>query len=86
MMEAFYRITKYKCLYLQTIADFEHLLKTFSEWIEEYHFHKPHYALGIYTPAQVLKGSDKHQRFSERMKNAALERREANKNSVHPLL
>jgi putative transposase len=42
MMEAFYRITKYGCLYLYEIKDFKTLIQIFTNWIEEYHKEKPH--------------------------------------------
>lgn len=81
MMEAFFHITKYRCLYLQKIRDYPHLLKVFQDWIAEYHFTKPHYALGIYTPAEVLAGADKHEKYNERMKEAGKVRRSFNKNA-----
>lgn len=80
MMEAFYRITKYQCLYLKEILNGKQLKKEFEQWINEYNHRKPHYALGIYTPHEILNGNDKHESFSERMRLAAQNRREINRN------
>ena len=80
MMESFYRITKYTWLYRKNIKDYNQLCHEFENWIQEYQFEKPHYALGIHTPYEVMKGADKLQLFSERMKQAAKKRREFNKN------
>ncbi len=80
MMEAFYRTTKYVSLYNQKIEDYAQLLKAFQNWINEYHTLKPHYNLGIYTPLQILQGADKNQKFKQRMTDAAIQRREINKN------
>jgi transposase InsO family protein len=80
LMEAYYRITKYSCLYLKKIKNLTDLIREFEHWIHEYHIEKPHYALGIHTPGEVLNGSNKHQKFSERMKQAAQDRRKFNKN------
>jgi len=81
MMEAFYRTTKYQCLYLKKIQNRKQLLYEFEKWINEYNTKKPHYALGIYTPFEILNGSDKQESFKERMVAAAQNRREINKNS-----
>jgi hypothetical protein len=80
MMEAFYRITKYQWLYLKQIHNGLQLNTEFENWINEYHFEKPHYALGIYTPFEIVSGSDKHEIYTDRMKLAAQNRREINKN------
>jgi hypothetical protein len=79
-MEAYYRITKYSCPYLKKIKNFKDLNQEFENWIHEYHIEKPHYALGIHTPNEVLNGSDKHQNFPERKKQVAQDRRKFNKN------
>lgn len=81
MMEAFYSITKYSCLYLHTIRNYHELLRIFQDWIHEYHLEKPHYALGIYTPAEILNGADKYQKFEQRKKQAAIDRRAFNQNA-----
>lgn len=80
MMESFYRITKYTWLYRKKIKNFKQLHHEFEKWMQEYHFEKPHYALGIHTPHEVLNGADKKQNFSQRMKDAARKRRAFNKN------
>ncbi len=81
MMEAFYRTTKYQCLYLKTITDGTQLKIETEKWIHEYNYLKPHYSLGIHTPYEILNGHDKHKSFSERMKGAAQNRREFNRNA-----
>ncbi|HEY1038167.1 MAG TPA: DDE-type integrase/transposase/recombinase [Bacteroidia bacterium] len=81
MMEAFYRTTKYQCLYLKQIPNCKQLMSEFESWINEYNNQKPHYALGIYTPYEILNGHDKCESFSERMKLAAQNRREFNRNA-----
>jgi hypothetical protein len=81
MMEAFYRTTKYQCLYLKKIQNCKQLISEFDSWINEYNNQKPHYALGIYTPHEILTGNDKGQSFSERKKLAAQNRREINRNA-----
>ncbi|ASS47990.1 MAG: hypothetical protein A3D31_01135 [Candidatus Fluviicola riflensis] len=81
MMEAFYHITKYRCLYLQKIRDYDHLFNVFQDWILEYNYKKPHHALGIYTPAEILNGSNKHEKYDGRMNQAGIERRAFNKNA-----
>jgi hypothetical protein len=55
------------------------LLKAFAALMQEYHFEKPHYALGIYTPSEVLNGKNPKQKFTEIFKEAAIERRKTNK-------
>jgi hypothetical protein len=80
MMEAFYRSTKYNWLYLKTIANGTQL--EMENWINEYHLIKPHYDLGIYTPYEILNGNDKTESFNDRMKLAAQNRREINKNGI----
>lgn len=40
---------------------------------------KPHYALGIYTPSEVLNGQKPNEKFTEIHKEAAIERRAINK-------
>lgn len=81
MMEAFYRTTKYRRLYLKKIENGKQLHKEFEHWIDEYNHHKPHHALGIYTPFEVLNGKQKKESFKERMIAAARERRLVNKNA-----
>src|SRR3989338_6727350 len=81
MMEAFYHITKYRCLYLQKIRDYDHLFNVFQDWILEYNYKKPHHALVIYTPAKILNGSKKHEKYDGRMNQAGIERRAFNKNA-----
>jgi putative transposase len=49
-------ISKYQkeCLdYLKWDVDLEELESYTNEWLNEYHFHRPHQALGYKTPAQV---------------------------------
>jgi len=79
MMEAFYKTTKYSFLYLQKIENYGKLHAVFKKWIQEYHEEKPHFALGIYTPKEVLDGADKFENYGERMKAAGQARREFNK-------
>lgn len=79
MMEAFYSIIKYRYLYLQKIHNGNELLAAFKALLEEYHFEKPHYALGIYTPSEVLNGKNPNQKFTQIFKEAAKKRREVNK-------
>jgi hypothetical protein len=55
------------------------LLHAFKALLKEYHFEKPHYALGIYTPSEVLNGQNPKQKFTEIYKEAAITRREVNK-------
>jgi len=81
MIEAFYRTTKYQCLYLKKIESGKQLQKEFESWINEYNNEKPHHALGIYTPFEILNGSHKIESFTERMKLAAQKRREINRNA-----
>jgi len=80
MMEAFYRTTKYQCLYLKSIADGHQLEIEFENWIDEYQYQKPHYALGIYAPFEIISGKYKNESFLERMNTATRNRREINKN------
>ena len=80
MMEAFYRTTKYQYLYLKHIENGIHLNKEFENWIHEYNTQKPHHALGIYTPFEVLNGEQKNQSFKESTIAAAQKRRAFNKN------
>lgn len=80
-MEAFYRTTKYQWLYLKQIHNGTQLQTEFENWINEYHHEKPHYALGIYTPFEIVSGSDKNESFNVRMKLATQNRREINKNA-----
>ncbi|MEX1192579.1 MAG: DDE-type integrase/transposase/recombinase [Brumimicrobium sp.] len=79
MMEAFYSIAKYRYLYQQPIHNTKELIIQFENLIQEYHFEKPHYALGIYTPSQVLNGSNSKQAHKSIYIEAAKERREINK-------
>jgi hypothetical protein len=41
--------------------------------------YRKHYALGIYTPSEVLNGENPKQKFTEIFKEAAIERRKTNK-------
>ncbi len=82
MMEAFYHTTKYRCLYRYEILNYDQLVERFTAWIEEYHHQKPHYALGIYTPAEVYNGAVKFEKFGKIYKEGAEERREANRNAT----
>lgn len=79
MMEAFYSIAKYRYLYLQLIHNRDELLIAFVAFMQEYHFEKPHYALGIYTPSEVLNGQKPNEKFTEIYKEGAIERRAINK-------
>lgn len=79
MMEAFYSIAKYRYLYLQPIHNTKELITQFKSLIQEYHFEKPHYALGIYTPSQTLNGADPKKSHKSIYLEAAKERRVINK-------
>lgn len=79
MMEAFYSIAKYRYLYLQSIENGCRLQTRFEELIDEYNNHRPHYALGIYTPAEVQNGAIVRKAFPEVYQIAAKLRREKNK-------
>ena len=79
MMEAFYSIAKYRYLYLKPIHNSEELFTQFESLMQEYHFEKPHYALGIFTPSQVLNGANPKQSNKTIYLEAAKKRREINK-------
>lgn len=81
MMEAFYHTAKYRYLYLQTIQNKKELHLKFEEMINEYHFLKPHYALGIYTPNEVKNGADVKISHRDTYVQAARKRRETNRNA-----
>lgn len=49
--------------------------------IQEYHFERPHYALGIYTPEEVKNGADVKISHRNTYAEAARKRREINKNT-----
>lgn len=79
MMEAFYHISKYRYLYNQPIQNGTELQNIFTEMMHEYHTIKPHYALGIYTPEEVLNGADPKAPLTEIFRKAAVQRRATNK-------
>jgi hypothetical protein len=79
MMEAFYSTIKYRFLYLLPIHNGDELTTAFEKLIHEYHFLKPHYALGICTPDEVRNGAIIQTSFKERYLLAAQKRREVNK-------
>lgn len=81
MMEAFYSTAKYRYLYLQPINNGNELQTHFENLIQEYHYEKPHYALGIYTPSQTLNGADPKKSHKSIYLEAAKERRAFNKKS-----
>lgn len=80
MMEAFYHTAKYRYLYQQPIHNQPELILKFKEMIHEYHFLKPHYALGIYTPEQVKNGADMKLSHRNTYAEAGRKRREMNRN------
>lgn len=80
MAEAFYHTAKYRYLYLQLIHNTQELYRKFEEMMYEYHFLKPHYALGIYTPEDVKNGADVKLSHRNTYAEAARNRREINKN------
>lgn len=80
MMEALYSLAKYRYLYLHKITDYDDLFRVFKAFIQEYHFLKPHYGLGIYTPSEVLNGADVSVSHKKTYTQAAVERRNFNKN------
>lgn len=81
MMEALYSIAKYRYLYLHQIKDYDDLVRIFTAFIQEYHFERPHYALGIYTPSEVLNGAYLSISHKNTYAEAARKRREINRNS-----
>lgn len=81
MMEAFYHTAKYRYLYLQPIHNTKEFHVKFTEMMHEYHFLKPHYALGIYTPEEVLNGADVKLSHRNIYVQAAEKRREFNRNA-----
>lgn len=80
MMEAFYHTAKYRYLYLQIIHNTQELYRKFEEMMYEYHFLKPHYALGIYTPEEVKNGADMKLSHRNTYAEAGRKRREMNRN------
>lgn len=78
MMEVFYSTAKYRYLYLKKIHNGDELLSAFEELMQEYHFEKPHYALGIYSPSEVFNGQNPRHKFPDVYKEAAIERRKVN--------
>jgi len=85
MMEAFYSIEKYRYLYLKPIHNTKELFTRFESLIQEYHFEKPHYALGIFTPSQVLNGANPKQSNKIIYLEAAKKRREINRRNSYGL-
>lgn len=81
MMEAFYHTAKYRYLYLQPLLNTKEFHVKFAEMMHEYHFLKPHYALGIYTPAEVLNGAEVKTSHRNIYVEAAGKRREFNRNA-----
>jgi len=81
MMEAFYHTAKYRYLYLQPIHNRQEFHVKFAKMMHEYHFHKPHYALEIYTPSEVLNGADVKISHRTIYAEAAKKRRELNRNN-----
>jgi putative transposase len=81
MMEAFYRISKYHYLYLKQILNGNQLKLEFQQWIQQYNYQKPHYGLGIYTPAEVINGVALLNNHRNTFIEAAKNRREINKRS-----
>jgi len=81
MAEAFYHTAKYRYLYQQSIHNTPELYVKFEEMIHEYHFLKPHYALGIYTPDEVKNGADVNTAHRNTYTEAAGNRREINRNT-----
>ncbi len=85
MMEAFYHTAKYRYLYQKPIQNLQALTLRFQELVHEYNFIKPHYALGIYTPNEVYNGADPNTSHRDIYAQAAIIRRETNKNTNCPL-
>ena len=81
MMEAFYHTAKYRYLYLKLIHNKPELTSEVQNMIQEYHFERPHYALGVYTPFEVLNGADLKTTHRNTYAEAAKKRREINKNA-----
>lgn len=84
MLNAFVNLPKnvaFPVLYLRHIANGDQLKKEFQNWMNEYNFEKPHYGLGIYTPAEVLEGADLLISHRVSFLEAAKKRREINKNT-----
>ena len=81
MMEALYSIAKYRYLYLHQIRNYDDLIRIFTAFIQEYHFERPHYALGVYTPSEVLNGAELKTTHRNTYLEAAKKRREINKNA-----
>jgi hypothetical protein len=86
MMEAFYSTAKYRYLYQQRIENGTELKEVFEKFLDEYHYKKPHYALGIYTPSEVLLGQNKLVNFREIFAQAAAQRRQRNRSSSCSLM
>jgi hypothetical protein len=81
MQEALYHTAKYRYLYQQDISDTSKLHSVFENFVHENQFVKPHYALGIYTPAEVQAGADLSISHTNTFMQAAIERRAFNKNA-----
>ena len=79
MQESFYSILKYQYLYRLNLKTGEELKDAFEKMIHEYHYEKPHFALGIYTPDEVRKGADIKASLKDDYDQAAIARREQNK-------
>lgn len=80
MMEAFFHTAKYRYLYQQPIHNRSELDVKVEEMMYEYHFIRPHYALGIYTPEEVKNGADVKLSHRNTYTEAARKRREMNRN------
>ncbi len=80
-MEAFYRTAKYRYLYTQPIANREQLLEVLNNMFEEYNNIKPHHALNIFTPLEVLNGKQINIDLKPHYNQAAIDRRKFNKNN-----
>ena len=79
LQEAFYSILKYQYLYRLQLENGKELINAFKKMIHEYHYEKPHFALGIYTPDEVRKGADFKTSLKDDYVQAAIARREQNK-------
>jgi putative transposase len=78
MVEASNKILKHRYLFKQPISNREHLEEHLKSAIDDYCNHRPHYALGIYTPYEIQ--YDKKPELNiKTVKNAVKERRETNK-------
>lgn len=81
MMEAFYHTAKYRYLFLKPIHNTTELTSEVEKMMHEYHFQRPHYALGIYTPSEVLNGADVKLSHRNNYAEAARKRRDFNRNA-----